>query len=89
MTAKQNPKNEQLTEQNLAEFIPTVDKKSRMTIFRPWLMSSDQATFTQGEAVPAFESSMARRVGSSFGGSDQQRHISPPHRLPRSRAGPR
>ena len=48
-----------------------------------------RATSPEGEAVPTFESSMARRVGSEFRGSDKQRHIGTPRHVPRPRARPR
>ena len=66
MTAKQNPKNEQLTEQNLAEFIPYGRQEISDNDIQAVIDVLRSSHLTQGEAVPAFESSMARRVGSSF-----------------------
>ena len=66
MTSKQNPKNEQLTEQHLAEFIPYGRQQISDNDIQAVVDVLRSSHLTQGGAVPAFEYSMVRRVGSSF-----------------------
>ena len=66
MSAKRQPEHRPQAGQNLMDFIPYGRQEISDQDIQAVVDVLRSSHLTQGEAVPTFESSMARRVGSSF-----------------------